>query len=94
LQQILLYRALGLPLATIRAVLSAPDFDRAAALTHHLAELTHREEQLRLLIGNVRRTIAAEKGETNMENRDKFAGLREDYLADAERYGDEVRAQY
>ena len=46
LQDILLYRALGVELARIRACLDAPSFDRLAALRQHLAAL--REQKARL----------------------------------------------
>ena len=36
LQQILLYRDMGVPLEEIKALLSAPDFDRERALREHL----------------------------------------------------------
>ena len=38
LQQILLYRALGVELAQIRSILDDPGFDRLAALKNHLSQ--------------------------------------------------------
>lgn len=43
LQQILFYRELGFPLAEIKRILSAEDYDALSALESHLTALRHRQ---------------------------------------------------
>lgn len=95
LQQILFYRALGLPLGKIKEVLDAPDFDRQEALRGHLAALRQRREQLETLIETVERTLLNEKGEIAMSDREKFEGLKRGLVEENERlYGEEARSSY
>ena len=58
LQQILLYRDMGLPLEEIRQLLDAPDFDRAAALREHLDRLRRRRREMDALIRTVQSTLS------------------------------------
>lgn len=44
LQQILFYRELGVALHDIKAILTAPEFDRQKALEQHLSALKSRQE--------------------------------------------------
>lgn len=70
LQQILLFRELDFPLKTIRAILDAPNFDRARALEQQITLLTMRRERLDRLIDHARRLQAAQndpKGEETMD---------------------------
>ena len=57
LQDILYYRALGVPLEQIKASLDDPSFDRLAALRGHLAALEGERERLEGLIRSVKTTI-------------------------------------
>ncbi|NUQ55782.1 MAG: MerR family transcriptional regulator, partial [Dehalococcoidia bacterium] len=57
LQQILLYRELGLELAQIKDVLDSPDFDLAAALRSHRAALEAKLNRMSELIRTVDRTL-------------------------------------
>src|SRR5690554_5514199 len=75
LQQILIYRELGLPLAEIRKIVEAQDFDEAWALESHLNELRERKVQLERMIGTVEKTLASKKGGEIMKDQDKFEGL-------------------
>ena len=50
LQQILLYRELAFPLADIKRILDAPDFDRNTALRQQIEMLEMKKEQLENLI--------------------------------------------
>jgi len=92
LQQILFYRELGLPLAEIRRLLGAPDFDLLAALESHRAELGKRIARLRALSRTVENTIAYMKGETSMGKAGIFAGFtpeeEEFYSREAEKMYD------
>ena len=95
LQQILFYRRLGLPLEEIAAILSAADFDRQEALERHLIALEQQQEQLGLLIRNVKQTLRSLKGEINMSDKEKFEGFKKELIQkNQEQYGEEVAAKY
>lgn len=95
LQQILFYRELGVPLTDIKRILSAKDFDGRAALESHLSALLAKREQLDALIINVEKTIRAVKGETTMQDQEKFDGFMQKLVDDNEaKYGKEIREKY
>ncbi len=95
LQQILLYREMDLPLAEIKKVLDAPEFDQTRALAQHLEHLQQRKMRMEVLIEMVRRSIRARKGETIMKDTEKFEGFKQRKINENEaRYGAEVRAQF
>ena len=95
LQQILLYRELGMPLESIQSILDAKGFDRGAALRAHLRELSDRKQQLERLMENVRKTLRTMEGETTMTDKEKFEGFKRQLVDDNERkYGAEARKRY
>lgn len=100
LQQILLYRELGLPLAEVGPLLDAPDFDVLAALREHRAALQARIRRLTDLIDTVDNTMRHLMGESNMDEKKLFVGFDEEeekrYVAEArEEWGaEEVDASY
>ena len=95
LQHILFYRELGVPLEEIGNILSHKEFDGMEALRGHLLALHAKRNQLDLLIQNVEKTIASMKGETIMNDKEKFAGFAEKLVQDNEsKYGAEIRAKY
>ena len=95
LQQILFYRERGFALDTIRAILYSEDFDLLAALEEHLHELQAQQERTQALIGCVRQTIAAVKGERRMKNEEKFAAFKEKLVKENEvAYGREARQKH
>lgn len=95
LQQILLYREMGMPLEQIRRCLCAPDYDAQAALSEHLADLRARQERLTALVANVEKTLAAAKGEITMTDSERFEGLKRDLVDKNEKnYGQEARKLY
>ncbi len=95
LQQILFYRALSLPLETIKAILAADDYDRQAALEQHLEVLRTQQTSLASLIQTVEKTIRSLKGETSMTDEEKFEGLKQQWLRENEtRYGAQLRSQF
>ena len=59
LQDILLYRALGVELAKIKTCLDDPSYDRLAVLRNHLSALTQEQLRLERLIQSVTDTIHA-----------------------------------
>lgn len=75
LQQILFYRAFGLPLSQIAAILDQPDFDQVAALREHRARLEQDIERYRQLIGTIDRTIAKLTGERSMKHSELYEGF-------------------
>jgi Predicted transcriptional regulators len=91
LQQILLYRELGMPLEDIGKIIESPEFDRDKALADHLKLLISERERIDTLITNVTRTISASKGEITMSNKEKFEGLINE---NEKEYGKEIRAKY
>jgi len=95
LQQILFYREMGMALEEIGRLLSSREFDGVAALESHLTTLQARKQQLDRLIETVQKTLAAAKGETTMQDEEKFAGLKRELVANNEAaYGDEIRQRY
>lgn len=95
LQQILFYRELGLSLADIRGIVSAPGFDADKALKEHHARLLVQRQRLDLLIANVEKTIAANEGRIVMQDSEKFEGFKQKMIDDNEnKYGKEARAKY
>lgn len=75
LQQILLYRELGMDLDAIKRTLAGRDFSVVRALEAHRKALRKRIERLETLVATVDRTLAAQKGETTMNDEQLFAGL-------------------
>lgn len=95
LQQILLYRGMGVPLEEIGRLLNAPDYDRAAALAAHLRCLERRRRETEALIRTVRHTLEELKGETDMTDMEKFEGMKEQIVRENEAaYGREAREKY
>lgn len=95
LQQVLLYRELGLPLAAVKALLDAPGFDPGAALKGHLKELKERQRRLGVLIGTVEASLRALEREEDVDDRKKFEGFKQELVAENERrYGAEIREKY
>src|SRR5512145_2264663 len=75
LQQILLYRELGLDLGAIKRLMDKKDFSVVRALEAHRTALRKRIERLETLVATVDRTLAAQKGETAMNDEQLFEGL-------------------
>lgn len=95
LQLILFYRALGVGLKQIAAMLDAPSFDRLSALRAHLETLRAEERKLTSLIQSVTETIRAEEQEERMTDEAKFRALKELAVEENEKhYGQEARQKY
>jgi DNA-binding transcriptional MerR regulator len=97
LQQILVHRELGLPLAEIGAILDAPGFDRLATLRRQRDRLAVEAERYRRMVRTIDRTIARLQGDRDMQDADLYEGVvspekqkqHEAWLE--ERYGEGVR---
>lgn len=95
LQQILFYREMGLELARIKQLVTAPSFNRLDALKAHLETLELRRQQLSLLIKNVNKTIDKEERNIKMTDKEKFEGLKKKLVEEnEEKYGAEIRENY
>ncbi len=95
LQQILLYRELGVELEAIRQIIYARDFQIVSALQEHLSKLEARKAELVEIIENVQRTIASHQGGITMADQAKFKGLKKTLIEENEqKYGAEIRAKY
>ena len=95
LQQILFFRKMGVSLDDIKKIISKTDFDRSAALESHREALLEQRRQIDLMIGNIDRTLAAQKGECTMDDSEKFEGLKKGLIDENEKkYGAEIRARY
>lgn len=95
LQQILFYRERGLDLATIRQIVTQPDFDIQRALQEHLEVLSQQRERLNALIETVKMTLAEQKGERTMGTQQKFEAFKRNLIEENEKkYGNEARGRY
>lgn len=92
LQQILVYRALEVPLAEIQAIMGRADFDVLAALESHRKVLAMRMQELQALVATVDDTILHLKGQRTMQAHQLFGGLKD--RQQQEDYADEARQKY
>lgn len=94
LQQILIGRALGMPLEAIRRSLDEPGFDRRAALERQRAELSERAERTAGMLRAIDRALAAmNQGVTmNDTNETDLTALFEGF--DPDPYQDEAKARW
>jgi len=92
LQQILFYRALGIPLEDIKKIIGRRDFDVLGALRSHKEALHKQVRRLNRLISTVDNTINHLKGNTIMSDKAYFEGFSEEeqekYAAEAEQLYD------
>jgi len=95
LQQILFYRELDVGLDEIKAIVDSPEFDARRALARHREQLLAKRRQLDELIANIDLTLAYQKGMTDMSDKQKFEGFKQQLIDDNEaKYGEEIRAKY
>jgi len=95
LQQIMLYKELNVPLEDIKKIICDDNFNPDIALEEHLRSLLTKKLQLDILITNVQKTIASNKGEMTMGNKEKFEGFKNQLIEDNEKiHGTEIREKY
>ncbi|RKD69505.1 MerR family transcriptional regulator [Sinobaca qinghaiensis] len=75
LQQILLLRDAGVPLATIKTMPALTTEEQVSMLAGHKERLRARQQQIEEMIRTIDRTIRHHKGEKTMNNPDKFKGF-------------------
>jgi DNA-binding transcriptional MerR regulator len=91
LQQILLYRELGLPLDDIKKIVARRDFDVLGALQSHKDALQKQAARLNRLLVTVDNTIQHLKGEKPMSENGYFEGFSEEQQ---EKYAQEAEQMY
>ncbi|WP_279477872.1 MerR family transcriptional regulator [Aureimonas sp. SK2] len=97
LQQILIHRELGIPLAEIGAILDAEGFDRLTALKAQRERITRQVARSAEMLRTIDRTIAELEGDRIMKNEDLYSGIvdpdrQAEYEAWLEKtYGAELR---
>lgn len=95
LQQILFYRERGFGLQQIQRILYQEDFDMLHALQEHLLELEEQRTHIDALIRVVKQTIASEKGECEMTEKEKFEAFKKELVEDNRKaYGAELLERY
>ena len=95
LQQILLYRAMGVSLDAIKQIMTSESYDVLNALKSHREKLLEQRAQLEQLILTIDQTIAENEGRTTMSDKSKFEGLKKSKLEENEAlYGSEIREKY
>ena len=94
LQQILFYRELGVSLDEIKNLINVPDYDKEKSLLIHLDALLNKQEQIEVLIKNVRKTIKSLKGVTVMSDKEKFEGFTlRALIGQTSKYDKEITAE-
>lgn len=95
LQQIVFYRELDVSLDEIKDIIQQPTFNKMKALENHCHNLKQQRERLDKIIQTVEKTIANNKGEITMQDKEKFEGFKEKVIKENEtHYGREIRTQY
>lgn len=97
LQQVLLYRELGLGLSQIREILDTPGFDALESLLGHRQSLLDRISRLQTIVATVDETIDHMRGTVLMKDKDLFGGLnekqQEEYAIEAQKRWDAKTVQ-
>ncbi|MBK1970285.1 MerR family transcriptional regulator [Brevundimonas diminuta] len=75
LQQILIHRELGIPLAEVGAILDASGFDRLEALRKQRGRLQEQAARYAEMVRTIDRTISRLKGERAMKDANLYAGF-------------------
>ena len=75
LQQILIHRELGIPLAEIGVILDAPGFDRLEALRGQRERITREVARSAEMLRTIDRTIADLEGDRAMKDAELYSGI-------------------
>lgn len=95
LQQILFFKALGMELKEIKRLIYSKNYDRKRYLQIHKERIIIRRKQLDLLINNIEKSIKSIDKEIDMNDEEKFAGLKYEYIKENEKlYGKEIISKY
>lgn len=85
LQKILFLKELDIPLKNIADYLATSKEQEVAILEQHLMQVEQEQMRLDQLKKNIQKTIAYQKGETNMQDKEKFIGLKNRLLEENEK---------
>jgi len=91
LQQILFFRELDLPLATIKELLEDPGFDPVDALQQHRVLLRQQIDRLETLMDTIDSTIQYYREETMLSDEELYEGFSQETI---DRYRREARERY
>lgn len=95
LQQIMLWRACGIELKRIKALLDDPSYDEATALCRQLDVLRTQRAQIDRTIDNVQRTLQGLNEGESMSDHQRFEGIKRAAIDDNDRtYGKEARMRF
>ncbi|OCS88265.1 MerR family transcriptional regulator [Caryophanon tenue] len=95
LQQILLYRDMGLSLPQIQAFITDEQFSLEQALQNHYVALQQQAKQLEQKMHTVEKTLQYIKGEVTMTQHEQFEGFKKQQIEQNEQaYGQEIRQKY
>ncbi|MFD1464797.1 MerR family transcriptional regulator [Lapidilactobacillus mulanensis] len=95
LQQILFYRQLDLPLAQIKKIMLASNYEIVATLQQQQRALKEQRAHLDRLLASIDATIRHQKGELDMTDLEKFQAFKEEQLNQNEtKFGAEIREKY
>jgi MerR family transcriptional regulator, thiopeptide resistance regulator len=95
LQQILLYREIGMELLSIKSILDEPGFNATRALENHLYALQTQKARIDRLIAGVEKTIASKIRRTHMNDSEKFESFKKNLVDKNEHtFGKEARRLY
>ncbi|MBO0453236.1 MerR family transcriptional regulator [Candidatus Enterococcus murrayae] len=95
LQQILLYRSLGVPLKTIRGLINRPAEKIQQTLLEQRVEVVKKRNELDQLLEVLDKTLLYYKGEIEMTAEEKFDAFKKKaVLENEEKYGQEIREKY
>lgn len=95
LQTVLFYRELDFDLATIKAIMEDPGYSTLQALEDQRKRLLARRSRLESLLRTLETTIAEQRGERTMTDKERFEGLKRNLIEENEKkFGKEIRARY
>ena len=94
LQQILLYKTMGMPLTEIHQVIYKIDFNLKEALLNHKNALLEEENRIKTLISTIDKSLRHMEGES-MNDKEKFEGIKAKMIEENEKeFGEEARALF
>lgn len=95
LHQIMFYKSMDMTLEDIKNIVSNPHYDINKSLMEHRKTLLYKKQHLEQLISAIEKTIAYNKGEISMSNKEKFEVFKKQELdKNEDKYGEEIRNKY
>ncbi|OPX46584.1 MerR family transcriptional regulator [Clostridium thermobutyricum] len=95
LQRIMFYKAMDMKLEKIQEIIQNPNFDMEKSLREQQRILISKRDELDKLIENIEKTIAYNKGEIDMTDKEKFEGFKKEKVnINEQKYGKEIREKY